>query len=213
MPSMNGPSTSSDLSFFGQLRHTWKWMLGLGILAIVLGVIGLAATMVVTIASIVLFGILLVVGGFFQGVQAYQCRGWQGTSFHVVTSALYLFAGLAVLIDPVLASRLLTLLLAGFILAAGVLRSMLAVQMRGERGWGWLLAGGGVAIALGLLIMAQWPTSALWVIGLFIAIELLVHGISLVYIALAARGVLRDFEEGVNPDAGHPPHDLGHPTW
>jgi len=38
-----------------------------------------------------------------------------------------------------------------------------------------------------MMIFAQWPVSGLWVIGLFIAIEMIMHGISLVTIALACK--------------------------
>lgn len=47
--------------------------------------------------------------------------------------------------------------------------------------------GGLVTILLGTLILAEWPSSALWLIGLFIAIELLINGLSYVMFALTAR--------------------------
>lgn len=37
------------------------------------------------------------------------------------------------------------------------------------------------------MIMAQWPLSGLWVIGLFIAIEMIMQGTSMISIAVAAR--------------------------
>jgi uncharacterized membrane protein HdeD (DUF308 family) len=80
-----------------------------------------------------------------------------------------------------------TLLLAGAILVTGVLRIVMAFQHRDASGWGWLLFGGVVAVVLGLMIVSAWPVSGLWVIGLFVAIELIVNGWSAVILALAAR--------------------------
>ena len=55
------------------------------------------------------------------------------------------------------------------------------------KGWGWPLVGGIISIILGLLIIAQWPISGFWVIGLFVAIEMIVSGWSYIFVALAAR--------------------------
>ena len=81
----------------------------------------------------------------------------------------------------------LTLVLAGILIAVGVLRSVMAFQMRPASGWFWPLLSGLVSIALGGMIVAQWPDSGLWVIGLFVAIELIFNGWSYLFIALAAR--------------------------
>jgi uncharacterized membrane protein HdeD (DUF308 family) len=45
-----------------------------------------------------------------------------------------------------------------------------------------------VSVVLGgLMILMEWPQSGLWIIGLFIAIELIFNGWSYVFVALAAR--------------------------
>ena len=56
--------------------------------------------------------------------------------------------------------------------------------------WGWPLASGILNVLLGLLIWAQWPLSGLWVIGLFVGIELIFSGWMWVMIALALRSFL-----------------------
>ncbi len=89
--------------------------------------------------------------------------------------------------NPVGASLLLTAMLAGALVAVGVVRIIMAFQLRGDSGWVWLLIGGVVTLLLGLMIFSKWPVSGLWVIGLFVAIEMIVNGWSYVAIALAAR--------------------------
>jgi len=42
--------------------------------------------------------------------------------------------------------------------------------------WGWTLAGGAINLILGILIWQQWPEAALWVIGLFVGIDLIFTG-------------------------------------
>jgi uncharacterized membrane protein HdeD (DUF308 family) len=69
----------------------------------------------------------------------------------------------------------------------GLLRILMALQLRPVSGWGWTLISGVISILLGAMILTQWPTSGFWVIGLFVAIEMIVNGWSSVFIALAAR--------------------------
>jgi uncharacterized membrane protein HdeD (DUF308 family) len=41
---------------------------------------------------------------------------------------------------------------------------------------------------LGLLLIAGWPATGLWVIGLFIGINLIVYGIAWIALAVGLRG-------------------------
>ena len=89
--------------------------------------------------------------------------------------------------DPLAASTLFTLLLAGALVGIGVMRLIMAFQLRGVKNWGWPLIGGIAAIVLGFMILARWPVSGSWVIGLFVAIEMILSGWSSIFIALAAK--------------------------
>lgn len=174
-------------SRFGELRKNWGWMLALGVLFLILGVIGLYMTTALTLASVLFFGALLLAGGVFQLIDAFKCRGWKSIVWYVFIAILYLIAGIAVMLNPAGASVVLTSVLASMLIIIGGLRIVMAFQLRGARSWGWLLIGGIAAMVLGLVILAQWPVSGLWVIGLFVAIEMILHGASLVFIGLAAR--------------------------
>lgn len=188
--SMTGAIEASPLgnaAFFGQVRKNWGWMLGLGILAIVLGTVGLGRLYAVTIVGVVFFGWLILIEGGIQVVHAFQCRGWKSVVWHGLIAVLHVIAGIVVISDPLLASSLLTIFLAASILAGGVVRIVLALQHRAAGGWLWPLVSGAVSVLLGLMIWAKWPYSGLFVIGLFIAVELILNGWAMVAIALAAR--------------------------
>ena len=179
---------------FGDLQKNWGWLLAWGILSILLGVIGLGMTFALTVASVLFFGVLILAGGVIQFVQAFKCKGWKGFLWYVLIAVLYIIAGSSVIANPVAASMLFTLLLAGAILAVGIIRIIMALQHRGSKGWGWLLFGGIVALLLGAMIAARWPVSGLWVIGLFVAIELIMNGWTYVFLALAAKEVGKGVE-------------------
>ncbi|HYE35266.1 HdeD family acid-resistance protein [Methylocaldum sp.] len=172
---------------FGELRRNWGWLLALGIVLIILGTIGLGMTFFLTLASTLYFGVLVLIGGGAQIFHSVKAQGWKSTVLSVFIGILYLLSGIAVISNPVAASTVLTLMLAGALIGIGVLRIAMAFHLRGFNNWIWLLLGGIIAILLGVMIVAEWPVSGLWVIGLFVAIELIMNGWSCVAIALTAR--------------------------
>ena len=170
------------------LSRNWGWLLALGILMIILGVVAMAAPVVATIAIQVMLGWLLVISGIAEGIHAFMVKEWRGFLLELLSAVLYLGVGLLLLVDPLKGALALTLILAVFLLVEGIFKIITALRVRDHRGWGWLLASGIVSVVLGVLIWKQWPTSGLWVIGLLVGIQLLFTGWSLVMLALVARG-------------------------
>ena len=170
------------------LSRNWGWLLALGILMIILGVVAMAAPVVATIAIQVMLGWLLVISGIAEGIHAFMVKEWRGFLLELLSAVLYLGVGLMLLVDPLKGAVALTLILAVFLLVEGIFKIITALRVRDHRGWGWLLASGIVSVILGVLIWAQWPASGLWVIGLLVGIQLLFTGWSLVMLALVARG-------------------------
>jgi uncharacterized membrane protein HdeD (DUF308 family) len=190
----NGTASSpamAPIPVLGDLVHNWGWLLAQGLLLVVLGTIGLGMTIWLTLASVFIFGVFLVIGGGVQIFQTFKCKGWESILWHGLIAVLYLLAGLSIMADPLAASTLITLLLAGALVGIGVVRLIMAFQLRGLKNWGWPLIGGIAAIVLGFMILARWPVSGFWVIGLFVAIEMIFSGWSSIFIALAAKEVGR----------------------
>ena len=180
-------NTADGAWVLGSLREHWVWMLALGILMVVLGAIGLYMTASFTVASVLLFGVLLVIGGIARLLEAFRARGWKSIGLHIVIALVYVAAGAIALYDPIAASLSLTLFIVAMLLVTGVLRAVIALQMRPVKGWVWVLGSGILSVLLGALIFFQWPVSGLLAIGLFVAIELLVDGWGCILIALAAK--------------------------
>jgi uncharacterized membrane protein HdeD (DUF308 family) len=172
---------------FGELTKNWGWLLAFGIVFIILGTIGLGMTFALTLASVFLFGILFLLGGILQIIEAFKCKGWKGIVWHIIIAVLYLIAGVIVIDNPLGASILLTLVFAFLLIGVGVVRIIMAIQHGGGGHWVWPLIGGIASIILGAIIIAGWPISGLWVIGLVVAIELIIQGWSYLFVALAAR--------------------------
>ena len=123
-------------AIFGTLKKNWGWLLALGIVMIVLGTIGLYLTFALTLATVLFFGALILAGGVLQLIHAFSCKGWKSVLGHVLIALLYIAAGALIITDPVLASGVLTLVLAGILIAVGVIRISMGIQLRkAVAGW------------------------------------------------------------------------------
>ncbi len=168
-------------------NNLWKWFLALGIGLLLLGMVALWASVAVTVASVVLFGVLFVISGSIQTVQAFQTRQSSGFFLHLLAGVFDLVLGVLMISHPTAGALALTLLLAAFFLVGGLFRSMAALSLRFPN-WGWALVGGIVSVVLGVLLGMEWPASALWFIGMCIGIDMIFHGWAWVMLALAIRG-------------------------
>jgi uncharacterized membrane protein HdeD (DUF308 family) len=171
----------------GEVQKNWKWLLFLGIVFLILGIIGLGRAFAVTMASVYFFGFLLLIGGVIQLVESFKCKGWKSFIWHLIISIIYILVGIEIIAKPMVASSVLTLMLAVGIILVGIFRVIIAIQHRGLPNWGWPLFSGIVSILLGLVIAARWPFSGLFVIGIIVAIELIIHGWSYIFLALAVK--------------------------
>ena len=171
-----------------ELKQNWLWFLVLGIILDVLGLFALTWAVVATIASVVIFGWLLLIGGVLSVAHAFLRRRWGGFFLDLVAGLLYLVVGLMFIANPVAEAIVLTLLLALVLIIGGLFRIVTAVSVRFHH-WGWMLLNGVISLLLGILIWQQWPAASLWVIGLFVGIDLIFYGLSLMMLGLMAKGM------------------------
>jgi uncharacterized membrane protein HdeD (DUF308 family) len=169
------------------LQKGWGWLLGLGILLSVLGVLLIVAPVLGTLAVDLLIAWFLIIGGVAEVIHAFMEKAWRGFLLELASGVLYLIVGGLLLFNPMAGAQALTLVLAAFLLVEGIVRIAMALRLRPAQGWGWLLFGGIVSVILAVLIWMQWPASGLWVIGLLVGINLLFTGWSLTMMAIATR--------------------------
>jgi uncharacterized membrane protein HdeD (DUF308 family) len=162
----------------------------MGIVLMVLGAVAVGSSFIATLATVVVFGILLVIGAILQVVTALWGRSWKGFFLQLLAGVLYLIAGVFMIQNPLEAAVGLTFLVAVCLAVGGALRVVLSVMERFD-GWGWALLNGVVSLLLGAAIWSQWPLSGLRFIGLFVGIEMILSGVSWVMVGLAVRAATR----------------------
>lgn len=166
-----------------EVREHRGWFIGLGVLLIVLGAVAMIAAFAATLVTVLFFGILLLIAGGVQILHAVSSRRWRGFLVHLLGGILYVGIGALIVADPIGGAIGLTFLLAAFFVVGGILKLLLGVQAES----GWFAFSGAVDLLLGVLIWMGWPEIGTWVIGLFLGIEMLFAGISLLLVAWGQR--------------------------
>ncbi|HJZ58125.1 MAG TPA: HdeD family acid-resistance protein [Gemmataceae bacterium] len=177
---------SSVVEEVQDLRRNWGWFVALGVVLIAVGALAISYPVTATITTVQVFGILALIAGVVEIVSGVWTRRWGGFFLHLLCGLLYLFLGVVLLDRPLLGAAGYTLLLAVFFVASGLFRTVVAATQRFS-GWGWVLLSGVITFILGVMIWQNLPEAALWVIGLFVGIDLIFNGWSWVMLGLAVR--------------------------
>ena len=168
------------------MRSQWWLFFVFGLISVFVGLLAIGSPHIATSKSVVIIGILLLIVGITEVIHAVMVRNLKGFAMHLLSVVLYLFIGVFMLEGPVQAAAVLTLLFAASFLTGGLLRIIFSLIERFP-GWPWVVLHGVVDLFLGVLIWNGWPESSLWVIGLFVGIDLLFHGWSWIILSLSAR--------------------------
>ncbi|MGA7873576.1 MAG: HdeD family acid-resistance protein [Candidatus Binatus sp.] len=168
-----------------EVRAHRTWFLCLGAALIVIGTIAIGSAELMTMVSVLLLGWLLIFGGLFEIVHGFARRAWGGFFINLMGGLLYAVTGLLIISHPGVAAVTLTLMIAMLLIVAGTFRIFVAFSTPIPHR-GWLVLNGAISLFLGFCIMSSWPVSGLWVIGLFIGIDMIFDGWTEVILALSS---------------------------
>lgn len=165
------------------LRKSWGWFIGFGILITVCGLLAALFLFASTLASMFLLGTFMFVGGVFQMIAAFQARQIKPLFWGLMISGiLFVLACFIAFARPIEAAIAITLLVALFLAASGILRAIAGFQAKGMDGRGWVIASGVIGILAGVLIAMNLPQMAVFLPGMFLACDLLFQGISMLMV-------------------------------
>jgi uncharacterized membrane protein HdeD (DUF308 family) len=169
----NALQTGSDLA---PLRAGSGWIVALGVVYVIAGFIALGSMVLATVASVLVVGVMMIIAGVAEVFNAFQIKSWGKFLFWALLGVLYIIAGFITFENPLFAAVVLTLMLGAFLVASGVLRIFLAFNMKREAPWIWVALSGVITLLLGLLILARWPVNSVYILGLFLGIDLIMAG-------------------------------------
>lgn len=164
-------------------------LLGLGLAMIVLGSLALYSAVTATFISVKLLAWLFIISGFIQLGHAFYSRAWKGFLLQLVLGIISVIAGFVILRDPFSGAITLTLLLAILFIGQGLIRIFLSLTKRFEH-WIWILISGILSVILGIMVLYQWPWSGLYIIGMFVGIDLIFNGWASIMLSSFARRLI-----------------------
>lgn len=169
------------------LRVRWGWIVALGVVFLVAGLVALGSVVMATVVSVAVVGVMMLISGIAEIINAFSVRTWSRFFLWVLLGALYVVAGIVTFRNPLLAASVFTLMLGAALVVSGCLRIVLALQMTEGAPWVWVALSGVISLILGGIILAHWPVSSLFVLGIFLGIDLVFAGIGWISMGLALK--------------------------
>ena len=180
-------SVTSDNAIRAELRQKWGWFLALGLLLLAFGLIAAANLLIATVASVFWVGIMMIAGGVLAIFHAFSVRTWGSTILGVLAGLLYAVAGIFVFVNPAVATAAITITVGLLLVVVGLVRLVIGLQERTTEGWGWVVIGGLITALAGVVIVAGWPGNSIWVLGIFLVVDLLTQGVTYTALALSLK--------------------------
>jgi uncharacterized membrane protein HdeD (DUF308 family) len=169
------------------LRSKSGWIVALGVIYVIAGLIALSSVVFATKVTVFVVGIMMLISGIAEVINAFQFKSWGKFLFWLLLGLLYIVAGFVTFENPLLAAAILTLMLGVALVVSGVMRIILAFSMREEIWWTSLVLSGVVTLLLGIIILAHWPVSSLFVLGVLLGVDLLIIGIGWIFVGFGLK--------------------------
>jgi uncharacterized membrane protein HdeD (DUF308 family) len=185
--SMLNPVSSANLTSLEPLRAKSGWIVALGVVYVIAGFVALGSVVFATVVTVFVVGIMMLIAGVAEVINAFQIKTWGKFLIWLLTGVLYIVAGFVTFDNPLLAAAVLTLVLGFTLIASGIMRIILGFNMKEGMPWLWVVLSGVVTLLLGLIIVAHWPVSGLYILGLFLGIDLVFAGIGWIGVGFGLR--------------------------
>ncbi len=169
------------------LRAKWGWIVALGVVYVVAGVIALGSVVMATVASVYVVGIMMVIAGVAEVMHSFQIKTWGRFLFWLALGVLYIIAGFVAWDNPLLTAVWLTLILGAALVASGITRIFLAFNMQHGSPWIWVVVSGLITLLLGVIILIHWPVSSLYTLGIFLGVDLVFAGAGWIGLGMGLR--------------------------
>jgi|SRR5215469_4647845 len=179
-------SNMSDVIASGldRVRKSWGWFFIAGVLLTILGVACIGKAQTATTFSILALGWILAISAVTWLVSSFYAYTWQGFFLYLLNALIRGVTGYLLIRHPDAGAEGVTLLLAALFIGGGMFRGIGAAVIQFPR-WGWTVFSGLVSFALGVYLLATFPSVTPYFVGLLIGIDLIFDGASLVGFAAA----------------------------
>jgi uncharacterized membrane protein HdeD (DUF308 family) len=165
------------------------WLMVLGFVELVAGVLSITGPFVVGLAVAVAVGIALLLAGSARLVGAFMADSFGAGALIFGWGLMIATTGFYFMIRPGVGLETLTLVIAMVLFVDGVTKVVLSLHIKPVKGWGFMLAGGIFSTLFACTVGWNLAASSLWVIGTLVGFSLLMNGFTTITLAGTARQV------------------------
>jgi uncharacterized membrane protein HdeD (DUF308 family) len=169
------------------LRAKCGWIVALGIVYVLAGAVALSSVAFATVVSVFMVGVMMLVAGVVEVIHAFQLKSWGKFLLWLALGLLYIAAGILTFENPLLTAAFLTLLLGASLVVSGIMRVFLAFSMKAGSSWFWVVLSGAITMLLGTMILSHWPVSGLYILGIFLGVDLVATGVGWLMVGLGLK--------------------------
>lgn len=163
----------------------------IGVVTILLGIAALATPLVVGESVLLFVGFAIALAGVLRMIWAFRAQSLGSGVWKFLLGVLTFLAGVFVLGHPLMASGVLTIILAIYLFMDGLVEVLVAFALEGVEGKGWLMTGGILSILLGCLLFFQAPLSGVMAIGVLLGIKLIFIGVTALTLGTTLHSMVR----------------------
>ena len=194
-PTQATPSLSEAL---GRLGDRWGMIAAFGVVMLLLGFMALGLVLSATIATVLVIGGFMIATGVLEIVMGFSAQTWGRFFIWIIAGLLYVAAGVIAISQPLLAASIFTLMLGAGLLATGIVRIVLAFQLPPEQSKWLVMLSGVITMLVGFAIIEGWPDNSFFMLGVFLAIDLIFYGVGWISCGLARRQRRNTAQSGIS---------------
>lgn len=143
---------------------------------VVAGVLALIFPAFMSMGLLALLGWLLIISGIVQIVSLIGATQVPYFWLQLVSVTLEILVGYLLVSNPAAGLLAVTYVMLVLFLVGGITRVVFALMIRPMQDWLWVLASGLVAILCALILFANLPEAASWLLGFLLGIQLIAIG-------------------------------------
>jgi len=178
-----------------QIREASGATVALGILMVFLGMIAWMSPLFSGLTIAIMIGMLMITGGIVGTIYSFRAASFKEGVWKFLFGGLALLAGIIVILFPGRGLGLLTVILTVFFIVEGISKIITALKKKSEKGWGWVLFSGILSLIFAIIIIAQWPVSGTWAVGITVGAYLLVFGLTMIAFGSGTLETVKEIQD------------------
>jgi len=173
------------------VQSKWGWFLVLGVVLILGGLLAIMLPAISTIAASLVLGVVLSLSGVVKIIKAFRVTGWPGFLWELTAGVVEVICGVLIYLNPLKGAIAITVLIAIVFVLVGISQIGLALRVRPQQGWQWLVISGLIALLASAALTLKIPYTRFYTPGTIAGISILFAGLAYVAMGIAVRGVQR----------------------